>query len=200
MNAFTKLANTLALPLGIILMVGIVGALVWLAILGEWGLIGYGIAALIFSSLCLGIAMMPGLLLAAPAAALEEAGNKFWSYVLGFLSILYTSAVLTVWCMALLYFFATQANTESIIPALIWSFGVATIPLVQLAENDFQSGNESTYITTLVAQMAYVLAIISVLFFRMSFLEVTVLFGVVMFVGYLIQFIIASRTEKEVYP
>ncbi len=40
MNAFTKLANTLALPLGIILMVGIVGALVWLAILGEWGLIG----------------------------------------------------------------------------------------------------------------------------------------------------------------
>jgi hypothetical protein len=35
---------------------------IWLAVLGQWWAIGYGIAGLFFSSTLLGFAMMPGLL------------------------------------------------------------------------------------------------------------------------------------------
>ncbi len=80
MNAFAKLATVLSAPLGIINMFGGIVAGIWLAILGEWGLIGYGIAALFISGIGLGIAMMPGMLFLAPAAALREEGNKAGFY------------------------------------------------------------------------------------------------------------------------
>ena len=66
MNAFANLATVLAVPLGLINMLGGIVSGIWLAILGEWGIIGYGIAALFVSGIGLGLAMVPGLLLAAP--------------------------------------------------------------------------------------------------------------------------------------
>lgn len=197
MNAFANLATVLAVPLGLINMLGGIVSGIWLAILGEWGIIGYGIAALFVSGIGLGLAMVPGLLLAAPAAALLEKGNKFGFYFFGFLSALYTIAVLTVWCIAVLFFFTKQANADSIIPILIWSYGVATGPIAWMAQNEMQGGNEYSMISTFFAQAAYILVIIAILFFRVSLLDVTVLFGVVMFIGLIIQFRIASQIERE---
>ncbi len=197
MNAFAKLATVLAVPLGLINMLGGIVSGIWLAILGEWGIIGYGIAALFVSGIGLGIAMAPGLLLAAPAAALHERGNKFGFYVFGFLSALYTIAVLSVWCIVVLFFFTKQANADSIIPILIWSYGVATGPIAWMAQKEMQGGNEYSMISTFFAQVAYILVIIAILLFRVSLLDVTVIFGIVMFIGLIVQFRIASQIERE---
>ena len=197
MNAFAKLATVLSAPLGIINMFGGIVAGIWLAILGEWGLIGYGIAALFISGIGLGIAMMPGMLFLAPAAALREEGNKAGFYFFGFLGALYTIAVLTVWCVAVLYFFVKQANADSIIPVLLWSYGVATGSIAWMAQKEMQGGNEYSMISTFFAQAAYILVILAILLFRVSLLDVTVLFGAVMFVGLIIQFRIASQFERE---
>jgi len=197
MNAFAKLATVLSVPLGLINMLGGIVAGIWLAILSEWGIIGYGIAALFVSGIGLGIAMMPGLLFAAPAAALHEKGNKIGFYIFGFLGALYTIAILTVWCIAVLFFFAKQANADSIIPILIWSYGVATGPIAWMAQKEMQGGNEYSMISTFFAQVAYLLVIIAILLFRVSLLDVTILFGVIMFIGLIFQFRIASQIEKE---
>lgn len=197
MNAFAKLATFLSVPLGLINMLGGIVAGIWLAILGEWGIIGYGIAALFVSGIGLGIAMMPGLLFAAPAAVLHKKGNKIGFYILGFLSALYTIAVLTVWCIAVLFFFSKQANVDSVIPTLIWSYGVATGPIVWMAQKEMQGGNEYSMISTFFAQVAYLLVIIVILLFRVSLLDVTILFGAIMFIGLIIQFRIASQIESE---
>ena len=197
MNTFSKLATVLTVPLGLINIFGAIVSDIWLAILGEWGIIGYGIAALFVSGIGLGIAMMPGLLLAAPAAALQEKGKMFGFYMFGFLSALYTIAILTVWCIAILLFFTKQANADSIIPILIWSYGVATAPIAWMAQKEMQGGNEFSMISTFFAQVAYILVIIAILLFRVSLLDVTILFGVVMFFGLLIQFRIASQIERE---
>ena len=69
MESFARLLSVLAVPLSILNIFGGIVSGIWLAILGEWGLIGYGILALLVSGMGLGIAMAPGLIFAGPAAA-----------------------------------------------------------------------------------------------------------------------------------
>ena len=121
----------------------------------------------------------------------------FGFYMFGFLSALYTIAILTVWCIAILIFFTKQANADAMIPMLIWSYGVATAPIAWVAQKELQGGNEFSMISTFFAQVAYILVIIAILLFRVSLLDVTILFGIVMFFGLLIQFRIASQIERE---
>ena len=197
METFTKFAAALSIPLALLNMLGGIVAGIWLAILGKWGIIGYGIAALFVSGFGLGIAMMPGLLFAAPAAALHEKGNKLGFRFFCFLGALYTVAVLTAWCIAVLYFFARQADSGSIIPILLWSYGVATGPIAWMAQKEAQGGGgEEAMISTFFAQVAYVIVVLAVLFFRVSLVDVTILFGVIMVVGLIFQFRIALQLER----
>jgi len=46
MNLF-KLITLLSVPLMVINLLGGVVSFIWLAVLGEWGIIGYGIAGLV---------------------------------------------------------------------------------------------------------------------------------------------------------
>lgn len=197
METLTKLAAALTVPLGLLNMLGGIVAGIWLAILGEWGIIGYGLVALFVSGLGLGLAMAPGLLFAAPAAALHEKGNKLGFYFFGFLGALYTVLVLTAWCIAVLYFFVRQADTSSIIPVLLWSYGVATGPIAWMAQKEAQGGGgEGAMISTFFAQVGYVLVILAVLFFRVSVVDVAILFGAVMIIGLIFQFRIGLQMEK----
>jgi hypothetical protein len=196
MEGFAKFAAAVAVPLGLLNILGGIVAGIWLAILGRWGIIGYGLLALVVSGYGLGLAMMPGLLFAVPAAALHEKGHKPVSYFFSFLSALYTMAVLAIWCMAVLFFFVRQADSSSIIPILIWSYGVATGPIAWMAQKEMQGGGgEYSMISTMFAQVAYVLVVLAVLLFRVSLVDVTILFGAVMVIGLIVQFRIASQME-----
>ncbi len=185
MNAFAKLVTALAVPLGLANTFSGTVSCIWLAVLGEWEAIGYGIAALLIAVIGLGIAMAPGWLLAAPAVALHDKGNKFGFYAFAFLGALYTLALLTVWCIAVLFFFTNQANAESMIPILIWSYSVATGPIGSMAQKEMQG---FSMFSAFFTQVAYILVIIALLLFRVSYLDVAALFGVVMFIGLIVQF------------
>ena len=197
MEAFARLLSVLAVPLGVLNMFGGIISGIWLAILGEWGLIGYGILALLVSGMGIGFAMAPGLLFAAPAVAMLEKGNKIGAYFFGLLSTTYTVGILTTWCILVLVYYTKQANADSIIPVLIWSYGVATGPIVWLAQKDLQSGNEYAMITTFFIEVAYILTILAILFVGVSLLNVVVLFGVVMSIGLIAQFSVAYLAEKS---
>jgi hypothetical protein len=149
MSVFAKLASILALPLVLMNTLGVIVAGIWLAILSEWGSIGWGIGILLFGGFGLGLAMLPGLLLGAPAMAFHSKGIKVGFYFFGFLSSLYTIAVLTVWCIAILYVFAERADGGSIYPLLLWSYGVATGPIAWLAQKE---QNEYSMISELAPQ------------------------------------------------
>lgn len=194
MNIFTKLITLFSVPLMVINLLGGVVSFIWLAVLGEWSIIGYGIAGLVISSLCIGIAMMPGLLLAAPSIAFYEKGNKFGFYVFSFLSTLYTVAVLCVWCLGVLYFFTKLADSSSFIPVLLWSYGVATGPIASMAQKE---QNEYAFISTFFAQISYIAVMLIVIFSRVSLLDVSIVFGIIMSIGLIFQFAIANQIEKE---
>ena len=196
MNDFAKIASSSAGTRALIIGFGGIVAGIWLAILGQWGSIGYGLLMLVGAGFLLWITMMPGMLLEAQATAFAEEGDKLTFYFLVFLRTLYPFAVLTLWCVLALNFFARRADSSSIIPMLFWSYGVATSPIAWLAQRDLQSFKEYAMISTLFAQVAYLLVVLAVLFVGASAWEVLVLFGIVMLVGLAIQFRIAFLEEE----
>lgn len=197
MEAFARLLSVLAVPLGILNIFGGIISGIWLAILGEWGLIGYGILALLGSGMGLGLAMAPALIFAAPTAAMLEKGNKVGVYFFVLLSTIYTVGILTAWCILVLVYYIKHADADSIIPVLIWSYGIATGPIVWLAQKDLQSGNEYAMVTTIFIEVAYILTILAILLVGVSLLNVLALFGVVMSIGLIVQFSVAYLAEKS---
>jgi hypothetical protein len=193
MEAIARLITVLLIPIGFINVLGGIVSGIWLAILGHWGAIGYGLLFLAFSSFGLGLAMMPGLIFAAPAAMMVEKGSKIGGYFFGLLSTLYTYGVLTAWCLAILAYYLKDADQDSIIPLLIWSYGVATGPIGWMAQKE---RNEYSMISTFFVQLAYLIGIVAILFVGVSMSDLISIFGVVMLAGLIVQFSLAYMTEK----
>lgn len=196
MEGFAKFVATVAIPLSLLNMLGGIVSGIWLVILGRWSIIGYGLVALIASSFCLSLAIMPTLLFAAPAALLYEKGYKLACYFFGFLATLYTMSVLAVWCMAVLFFFTRQADVSTIIPILLWSYVVATAPIAWMAQKELQGGGgiHST-ISSTFAQVAYILVVLAMILLKVSFLYGVILFLAVMMVGIVMQFRVESQMK-----
>lgn len=197
MNAFVKIAEALAIPLGLINTFVMIIAGMWLAILGEWGLIGSGILVLFISIFGLVSALMPGMLFAGPAAAFYKKGNKLGFYIFGCLSTLYSMAVLSAWCIAILYYFTKDANSDSFIPTLLWSYGVAIGPVLWISQKDIQSGEKHAIVSTFFAQAACFLVILANLFTRLPLQGIIIPFAIVMPAGLIVQFRMAFGEIKR---
>ena len=193
MDAISRIITVLLVPLGIMNMLGGLISGIWLAFLGHWALIGYGFLIIAFASFGIGFAMMPSLLFAVPAMSLLEKGNKFFGYIFLLLSTLYTYVILTLWCLLILAYYMNQVDNDSIIPVLIWSYGVATGPIGFIAQKE---QNEYSMISTFFIQIAFLISIISIYFIGLTFLNLLILFGITMSIGLLIQFSLAFLMEK----
>jgi hypothetical protein len=80
LDRIASLMAIIAVPLSLLNWFGGIVSLVWLLILGEWGLIGYGILLILSAGLFLSIVLMPALIFAEPVAALERKNIKIGAY------------------------------------------------------------------------------------------------------------------------
>ena len=163
----SKVAAAFA-SIGVLLLVlnalgGIVSG-IWLAVIGEWWALGVGLVGLFGSPFLVSILLMPNFLFAAAGMALFERRRRGPGMVLAGISNLYTAALIAAWGIGILYFFASRATAHSIIPLLIWSYGVASGPWSFLASKDQQGGgNEYSAISTFFLQIGYVVAVALIL-------------------------------------
>ena len=194
MNLFTKFATLFTIPLMMINFLGGVVSFIWLAVLGEWGIIGYGIASLIISTFCIGIAMWPGLLLGFLWASLYKKGYKFGAYLLQLLSLLHTFIVLSAWCLVVLFIFTGSADSTSFIPVLLWSYGIATAPIASMAQKE---QNIYAFMSAFFAQISYIIIVLIIIFSKASLADASIVFGIIMAVGLIIEFSITNQIENE---
>ena len=186
MSKVENLFVAAAVPLSLVNVFGGVVSGIWLAVLGEWGVIGTGLLAMLISGMALGLAMMPGLIFAVPAATMLENGNKIGGYIFTFLSLIYTYGLLIVWSVFVLIYFTDRATEFSLVPVLFWSYGVATGAISFLASKDSQSGNDSAMLPTFLIQIAYLAVIIGIIFVSgMTLFSVICLFILIMSIGLL---------------
>ncbi len=146
----------LVLPLMLLnFLGGIVGA-IWLMVLGEWGALGIALVATIFGAIVCGFALMPGMLVTAPAILMHEKGGaaRIASYPLMFVGLLWTFAVMSAWSLLWFAYFLKRADASSLVPMLLIAFSVATGPWVYMAQKEAQGGNDQSSFTTFFLQIA----------------------------------------------
>jgi len=176
-------------------MLGGIVSGIWLAILGEWGDVVTGIIFFFVSTWLLGFALMPSMLFVAPAAYCLEKGKTFGFIFFNALTNIYTLGLITIWCCGILFLFVKDATASSIIPRLIWSYGIATGPWAYMASKD-QEGTAS-FIATFLAELAYLVIIFLVLFSPITLLGAIKVFGGFMAVGFIVQLSIVVMIQKE---
>lgn len=186
MQAFITL---LIVPFMIFNIFGGIVSGIWLAILGDWWAIGYGVAGMLLSHFFLAILLMPGLLLAAPAMYFLNKGITLLAAPFVLLGSLYTASLISGWCLFIFGFFLSRADYDNYFPLLIWSYGVALGPWMYLAKKEMQSGSSGgEMISIFFAQIAYIVIAISAVFFSSDVILLSVIFVCIMGVGLLIQF------------
>jgi len=181
-------------------MFGAIVAGIWLAILGQWSIIGIGVLIIFNSTWLLGFVIMPAMLLAAPAAMFAEKRHTIGSVCFVALSNIYILSVITLWCCGILFLFVRDATASSVIPRLLWSYGLATGPWAYMASRDAQGSDSqasASMIATFLAQLGYVTIMILVILTPIThFGAIKVLAGF-MTVSLVLQMALAILLQKE---
>lgn len=172
------------------LFAGIAGA-IWLGILARWDFFGYGLIALVSSLFILFVATLPESVLSAPAQLFLKKRLLALFHLFNALSAFYIHAVLTIWCMTVLLFFASRAHPHELPPALMLSYAVATSPLGYMAQ---RARSLPTVLSVLFAQTAYIVLIFTVLLLNPPAKIGIVLFGVIMLLGVIAQLKLRTLT------
>jgi len=157
MSALQAVLLVLVCGVANLFLLGVIVSGIWLAVLGEWSALGWGIVAMFLSHYVLELALLPGFAFGAGAVALDNRDSKAGMLVFGSMSNLYTVAVMTAWCLAVLLFFLARAMPDSWIPLLIWSYGVALGPWMYMAHQDRYAGaGEGSAMLTNAAKIGYI--------------------------------------------
>jgi hypothetical protein len=160
-----KLLRLLAFPMALINWgFPIVGA-VWLIVSGEWAALAIGAVCMICGPFIIGLAMLPGYVLAAPVlfASLYERASGVLLFLLALPTALWTFAVISVWCVGV--FAALQlGSTDDFVPRFLWAYAAATAPWMYMAQKEMQSDPGSyAPMTAFFTQLGCLSIIISIL-------------------------------------
>jgi hypothetical protein len=120
------------------LLGGLVGG-VWLAILGDWSTLFFGIAYMVVGAFALSLLLAPAMLLALPMAALGER-RAFAAALIGLPAMIWTYAVIAVSC-AWVFRGITMTPQGSLIPYLLWGYAAATAPWSYMASKEGNDGH-----------------------------------------------------------
>jgi hypothetical protein len=153
MQSFVSL---LVLPLVLLNSVGGLVALVWLVILGQWAVLGYGILAMIAMPPLFALVQLPALGFTAAGAWLSDRNWRVAMIVCVFLGALWTNILVVGWCLLIVVKYVQPVRDISPIPILLWGYTVAVGPLAYMARKD--GGNPFTSLQMLIAQL-FVIAI-----------------------------------------
>jgi hypothetical protein len=169
-------------------------ACIWLMVLGEWGAIGIGLVLAIGGHFLIGLAMMPGMILAIPIVFFEKLKIKIAMYFFGLLSLAYTYLILSVWCIACLLYFENMAADGTDIPYLIWGYTVAFAPIAFLASKE--RDNEFTSFAAFTIKACLVVSLLGLFLFDLTFPSLPLVF-VIGFLGYAVVALLMQRRNLQ---
>jgi hypothetical protein len=176
---FNRIVDILIVPIIILNFCGGIIGGIWLAILGEWRLIGIGVFLLFASIWILSILMMPGILIAGIAGYFYERKSPF-GHLFGFMSQLYTNILIVGTCVFSFFIcssFYTGGINIGFIPYALWSWGMALGPWQFFASKEPE--NTFSAITLFCASVFYFLFLTSIFISPIIGLIIIIIFGMV---------------------
>jgi len=199
------LMTLILVPLIILNLAGWLVSGIWLAMLGEWSVIGVGIFYMVASPLALSLALMPGLIFAAPGAALMDRGHFFFGGLIALPSLVWTYLVLGASCVLVVAYTTAAWDGRPMLPYVLWAYAVAVTPWSFLAQKDAQAGQNEAGWPLFFAQLATVAMGVATLFYQgpMYWMDLVVWCAPFMGVGLLLQLIMvvgAAIEERRMTP
>ena len=166
MKALLAILTILAVPLVLMNVLGGVVSGIWLAFLRQWGALGIGVLSLIFATFTISFALLPSIILNWPAAKLFERGHIALGSILAIPASIYTTLVMVVWCYGVFTTFLSMSSPTSLVPMLLWSYGVATGPWSYMAQRESQGndGYDASATHVLFVSLGYLLMVAMYLF------------------------------------
>jgi hypothetical protein len=152
----------MAVPLALLNLLSGLVAIVWLLLLGEWRMVAFGALYAFSSTFLIGVAMLPGMLFAGPAAMAAERGRTLLAVIIGFPALAWTY-VLLFGSAFLFLSYAARVHDGFILPYLLWAYATALAPWANMARKEQQSGNEYSLYSVSGAQFGTMLAGIALL-------------------------------------
>lgn len=190
--------SALSIPILFLNTLGGVVSGIWLATLGDWEIIINGVLYMVISGILIFIALMPAAIIILPAVNLVAKGKLALASFFGFLSNLYTTIILVLWCLWILHSFTITTDTVSLIPILIWSYCVAMAPWISFARQEGPNVDYASRLTLFFAELAYI-AVMIMSFFQISFLNIIIAFSAIMGVCVLVETAIFFLLHREMY-
>jgi hypothetical protein len=149
------------LPIVILNFSGFIVSGIWLLIIGQWGSIVAGLIISMGAPFGLGLALLPGAIIAGPGVYFANRGVTIGVYFFGFLSSVYTYVLITAWCGGITYYFMRDASSHAFWPLLILSYGVVTSPWSYMAQRDQAI---PSFLAAFFVQVGYIVMMVCVAF------------------------------------
>ena len=195
MKTLMSFIKLLGVPLVVLNMLGGIISGIWLAILGGWATIGFGILILIVAPHLLRWSLqLPAAFFAWPMKYFSDKGKTFGTIVTASLSSLYTIAILTIWCCAIFFLFMMRTEPGTLIPHLIWSYGIAIGPWGYLASKE---QNNVPALSAFLAELAYLTLMLFVLFTTITSYDAIHIFAMFMAVALALEIVMAIMIDNE---
>lgn len=192
-----RLVEMLTVPILLLNAIGGIVGGVWLAIAGEWRLIGVGLLLLVTAPWTLSILMLLSMPIAGIAVYLYSKKNPL-GHIFGFLAQFYTNLLILGTCLLAFLFCSRFYSGTSVIgylPYLLWSWGMALGPWQFFASKE--PNNEFTAMSQFSASVFYLLFLVSVVISPQAGILVFLLFGLVqLFVLPIFCMYVAYQMEK----
>jgi len=132
---------------------------IWLAILGNWGIILFGLIISFLMPFAYSILIMPGLGIAAIIEHYHGRGNRPLMAIFGFLSSAYGYAILAMWILGVFIYFTNRAIISSGYALLFWSHAIMIGPLTYMASKEPPESHGTT-MGLFFAQLSFIIFVI----------------------------------------
>jgi len=157
-----KLVEILSIPIMILNLFGIIVGGIWLAILGEWRLIGIGVFLMFTSHWIISISLYPNILLSGLAFYFLKKFKPV-SLFIGYILQLYTNILIVGSCIGAFYICSGYHKGDiglGYIPYLLWAWGMALGPWQYFASKELD--NDFTLMTLFSASAFFLLFLLSI--------------------------------------
>jgi len=176
----------------------IVGA-AWLIVLWDWRPLIAGVIVILISPIALTFVASPGShLLEIPGARLFGRDHPLLGSFLIVLNLVYLHLLVTAWCLAVFAYYVDKADGDRLWPLALWSFPVATAPLLLMTAKDIRAGRgDGSAITLSFAQIAYLGMTGVGIFYAWPLITLSALFLAVMLLSVLAQTVLAIAFASQ---
>jgi hypothetical protein len=140
---------------------------IWLAILGYWGVIGFGVITWIGATFLLSFPIVLAGLISAPGILLLDKKKYILASPFLAFGLLSTYGIIILWCAISFHIVLNYETGKNLFPLLIWAYGIATGPWSYMASKE--RDNAYSTLLAIFTQIGFLGSIISYGLFNLSF-------------------------------